>query len=479
MSAQTTQTGIVVRQAMDPQSTVLTNSPDLIVTGVAPVFDPGPFTDSEAYGWYFSQAPAIGKPNYLYVRGLNYSSQGAQTAVVYLYWVQSDQVLNPAKWQSTGITVGGKAQNNTPISSQSQYEYVVTTTTVLWTPPQPTTAGASYFLISWIDNSASPVPPTFPSTPFASLAALGEYVQANPQMAMLDTVYRGAFLRQFPNQLVTQGGTGAQTSTDILVYGTLAAQDASTFTTPASYGSSALIQTAGLGARNFVYLRALNTGSGAGTSRVYLYWATTSALSPPAWAATYFTFGGQPQNWVDLAFTAGNQVAVSTVPLVWNPPPLGAGTSYVLIAYVDNSASPEPPDFGPFGYLNPADVTAFVAGHPQLAWLAVTGSAVSPPTMSWEQPIVPATGVTTVYAGIQFHGIPADGTVSLSIPGPDSADTIVIPSMKVPDPNALVAWPLTYSSGFVTSAVLSYTAGGTAPPGGATITAVVLPRTGS
>jgi hypothetical protein len=83
--------------------------------------------------------------------------------------------------------------------------------------------------------------------------------------------------------------------------------------------------------------------------------------------------------------------------------------------------------------------------------------------------------MNTVYAGIQLSKIPTDGTVSLSIPGPDAANTIAVTSMRVPDPNALVAWPVTYPDHFQTSAVLTYTPGRT-PVGAGNIVAKVVAR---
>lgn len=470
-------TGIVIRQSMDKSDTVLTQSPDLIVTGPGAAFDTTVFTDPSAYDWNFSQPPANGSANYVYIRGVNYTPTGTQQSRVYLYYAQSDQLLDPTQWKSSGFTVGGVSQNYTPISAVSQFQLVIPPTPVMWTPSAPNTAGATYFLISWVDNSAQPTPPKFPSTPFANLAALTTYISQNPQMAVLDTLYRGAFLRQFPGQTSSNDGTGAQTSPDILAYGTSAAQDASAFTTSASYSSSTLTNAAVLGARNFVYVRAVNTRNGPGKSRVYLYWTTTSAISPPSWQITNFSLAGKVQNWIDLEATTAGQVMVSTVPMVWTPPALTSGQSCVLIAYADNSASPTPPDFTPFGYLTESAVASFVAGHPQLAWLSTTGSPAPNVSMSWEVPLNAGAG-GPLYAGVQLNAIPTDGTFSLSIPGPDAADTVVKPSLKVPDPDMLMAWPVSFPNGFATSAVLTYTQGATAPGAGAVISAVLLPRSG-
>jgi DNA-binding beta-propeller fold protein YncE len=466
-------TGIVIRQAMDSSSPIFTNSPDLILTGTTPSFDPDAFTDPDAYDWYFSQSPVIGSANYLYVRGVNYTPTGAQQARVYLYYAQSDKLLDPSTWQSSGFTVGGAPQNYMPLSAVSLYQHVVTSPPMVWIPPQPSPNGASYFLISWIDNSANPAPPTWPTTPFADMAALGAYIKAHPAMALLDTVYKGAFMRQFPGQSVGQDGTGAQTSPDIIVTGTGAARDASQFATQGSYSPGTLSADAALDARNFVYVRALNTTGKPARARIYMYWATSANISPSSWNTTNFKVAGQTQNWVDLVAGAANEVMISTVPLVWFAP--APGETYILIAYVENSENPQPPDFTAFGFINPQAVTAFVASHPQLAWLALNGKPIPPATMSSETPLIAGTGANSLYVGVQLTNIPTDGTLSLSVPGPDAADTLVIQSLRIPDANALVAWPVTYPDHFQTSAVITYSAGAT-PVGAGKIVATMLPR---
>lgn len=463
-------TGIVIRQALDKSSPVFTNSPDLIVTGAAAAFDPSAFIDPDAYRWYFSQAPVPGSQNSLYIRGVNYTPSGRQQSRVYLYWVTGADLLDPAKWQSTGFTVDGAEQNHVGISAISQYQYVMAS--LNWTPPPAT--NTKYFLISWIDDSADPKPPEWPTVPFGDLAALGQYVRDHPAMAVLDTVYQGAFLRQFPGQTAYRGGTGAKTSPDLIVTGASAAKDAAHYTQPTSYNSSDLHAKAALGVRNFVYVRAINTTSGPVRARVYLYSATTSNLSPPGWSSSGFSYAGQTRNWVDLIAAADGDVMVSTVPLVWFAP-AASDSVPVLIAYVDSSANPQPPDLNPFGYVNPEGVARFVAGQPQLTWLALTGQAVPVPTLSWDMELAAGTGSNSFYTGVQLSGIPADGTLSLSVPGPDANSTIVVESMPVPNPDAFVSWPVTYPDDFRTSAVLRYMAG-TTPPGKASIVAEMVPR---
>jgi hypothetical protein len=463
--------GIVIRQALDEASLVLTNSPDLIVTGTSAAFDPGSLTDPDAYGWYFSQALVPGSANYVYVRGINDSPAGTQQARVYLYYATSDQLLDPAQWQSSGFTVGGVTQNYVTLRALSQYQLVATDPPARWTPPKPPGSGTTYFLISWADNSATPVPPTWPATPFASLAALGAYVREHAAMAVLDTVYRGAFLRQYPGQTVLSGGAGALTSPDIVVSGPLAAQDASAYTTASSYGSTALSATAALGVRNFIYIRAVNTAAGPATARVYLYWATAADCSPPGWRATNFTFAGRDRNWVDLKADTEGEVMVSTVPLVWLAPTTATDPP-VLIAYADNSAGPRPPDFRAFGYLNGKAAGQFVAGHPQLAWLEVTGQAVPVPAMTSLTPLSAGRGAGYYTVLATFTDIPVGGTLSVSVPGATAASTWVDESVSNRLPTQGVGRAMRYPGHFQTSAVLTYTA---TRVGGGSIVATMKP----
>jgi hypothetical protein len=449
--------GIVIRQALDETSPVFTNSPDLIVTGTEAAFDPSSLTDPDAYGWYFSRAIVPGSANYVYVRGINDAPAGTQQSRVYLYSATSDQLLDPGKWQSSGFTVDGAARNYVTLRAISQYQLVAADPPARWTPPGPAGSGPTYYLISWTDDSADPVPPIWPTAPFADLAALGAYVRQHAAMAVLDTVYRGAFLRQYPGQTVLNGGTGARTSPDVVVSGALAAPDAAAYTTANAYNSTALNATAALGVRNFIYLRAINTVAGPAAARVYLYWATAADCSPPSWRATNFTFAGRDQNWVDLRADTTGEIMVSTVPLVWLAPATATDPP-VLIAYVDNSADPRPPDFRAFGYLNGKTVGQFVAGHPQLAWLEVAGQQVATPTMAALTPLSADSGAGSYSLLVMFTDIPVGGTLSVSVPGPGQGSTFVDGSISNTQPTQGVQRDMWYPGHFQTSAVLTYTA---------------------
>jgi hypothetical protein len=345
----------------------------------------------------------------------------------------------------------------------------------MWTPPTPTTQGATYYLISWVDNSANPTPPSFPTSPFQDLAALETYVQANPQMALLDTIYRGAFIRQFPAQTVGQDGTGALTSPDIITTGMQATANFAWYATPASYSPGVVNANVTLGLSNFIYVRAINTAPGAASARVYLYWTSATAPGPTSWQTTNFSVAGIAQNWIDLTASASQEVMVSAMPVVFQAPLDTPPSSCILIAYVDNSSKPKPPDFTSFGYINLAGATAFVAGHPQIAWLQLVGAATPSYAVSWNEPLsIGNSSGGTVYVGVQFTNLPTDGTVSFSVPGPDQADTLVLQNMRIPDPNACVVWAVKYPAKYKTNMVLTYVPGATTPPQGSNVTPVIL-----
>jgi hypothetical protein len=465
------QPGIVVRQAARGAAGAdFTRSPDLILTGTQPAMDPDALTDRTAYDWRFTVAPQPGGANYVYVRGVNDSGSGAGRARVYLYYARSDQLLDPAQWQRSGFSVAGRPQNWADLTAASEYQVVVTPP-LQWVPP-PASIGLTYYLISWTDNASDPRAPAWPATPFRDMAALGDYVRANPGMAILDTVYRGAFLRQQPGQAVTTAGTGARTSPDLIVTGGLAAKDAARFAAPAAYAQANVAATAVLGQRNFVYVRAVNTAPGPATARVYLYWAIGPAVAPTGWLTTGFTVAGRPQNWVDLTAAAAGEIMLPPLPVVWSAP-FGSAHNLILIACADNSGNPQPPDFTAFGYVTASAVARFVASHPELTWVDVTGQVVQAPAMSSEVPLAPEG--TSLYVGLQLTGIPDDGTLSVSGPGPDAASTIAVPSTRIPAGDAFLAWPVTYPERFRTSAVISYTAGAT-PAGAASIVVTTTPR---
>jgi len=464
--------GMFMRQYMGQEfnqaqqtNTPWQSSPDIVVSAGNVLFDPTLIPS--ALGWAFHQMPLPTQSNYLYVRGYNYSTAAATTRVSFYYaednpTAGTNPLLNPQNWKTDSFTYSGVAQNHFDLTVASPFLLMTNSTPLIWTPAAPD-SGSQYCVIAWVDNTDGLNPPPFATlAPFTDINALGEYIEGQRNMVLWDTAVNGLFARQFPGQTVYQPGTGAQTSPDIIVNGPQAAQDASSFATQSSYNSTTLNQGLTLGERSFIYLRVINPNNIQQSARVYLYYATSTAVSPTEWTNQGFTVAGKNQNWVDLEADTLNQVLVTTVPVVWTAPPQG---QYILIAYVDGSENPQPPDFSPFGYTEAAPITQLLATQPQIAWLSLNSTAPSQaPTMSYEYPLPTPAAATQQYVGIQFQNIPADGTVSISIPGPDAANTIVNASMHIPDPNAVVVWPVSYPANFQNSILLNYWQGSTAPP---------------
>lgn len=488
-----TYTGMFLRQYMGQQSYMIPNtsdswlySPDLLVYGCAAAYTTSNFNSSinnfESRSWYFSQPPTLGQANYVYLRGLSLSVAPQPSCIVHLYYCEAAALLQPKSWKSDTFSVtpenGGSPAsiNYFSLTWTIAEQRVVsddpvnkTGNTVTWTPPD-TGANPHYYLIAWIDNTNGGDPPPFSDLPdFADQAALAAYVKNMPNMTMFDTWYNGMFVRQYAGQTSGQQGNGAQTSPDLIVSDTAVA-DPSTFATPASYASTALNQTATLQMRNFIYVRGLNTSSAQKTSRVYLYYTTSDQPSPAGWKSDAFTVAGQPCNYVDLTAAPG-AVAVAALPVVWRLDAVDPGANYVLISYTDDSDAPQPPDFSIFGYVNPQMIEQFVATQPRMNWLQINGSAPQKvPDMSYEFGLGVEAGLT--YVGLQFEQIGTAGTVSISVPGSTSANTLVVNQMQVPDPNAAVMWPLNFAANFNTSMVVNFWANGA--PAGGSINAVMV-----
>jgi hypothetical protein len=98
------------------------------------------------------------------------------------------------------------------------------------------------------------------------------------------------------------------------------------------------------------------------------------------------------------------------------------------------------------------------------------------PTFTYQYPNPPAPVATAgqYLVGVQCVNLPVDGSLTVSIPGPDAANTIVVPSFHPPLPNVVVASMVTYPAGFSPSAAVSYWQGATAPPVGANVRFVIL-----
>jgi hypothetical protein len=486
--------GMFLRQYMGQQRTDIPNvtdswlySPDLLVYGAAAAYTTSDFNSSlddfESRSFFFSQPPTPGATNYVYVRGKALGDNG--TCTVYLYYCEAAALLQPRSWQSGSFTValdkGAPAnQNHFSLSTVTANQLVTSYdpvnqkgSLVTWTPPTAS-APPHYYLIAWVDNSGdgSGRPPFSDLKPFADLAALATYVKSNPNMTMLDTWYNGMFLRQYAGQLNYQEGVAGQGSPDLIVTGTEALADPTSYATASAYASTTLNQGVTLQMRNFVYPRLLNTSAATKTARVYLYHTTSDQIGPVNWQSTGFTLAGARCNYVDITAAAG-AIAVAQLPLVWRVDNVGKGVNHVLISYTDDSGSQDPPDFSMFGYVSPLMIQQFVATQPRISWLQINGSEpAAVPDMSYEFPMKIPAG--QFYVGLQFSKITTSGTVTFSLPGSAASNTLVLTGMHVPDANAAVTWPLSFAAALNTSLVLNFWSNGGANGDGANINPALI-----
>lgn len=483
MLLDTSYSGMLARQYPDQSPAVSApdatwnSSPDLIAYTGQAAYDPTLLNRS--LSWSTHQPPVAGQGSNLYLRGVNTASVGTDAKVSFFYAVNNpsaspNPLLDPSTWKSDGITVGGATGNTVEIPSNAMGDLMLNATPVVWTPGSAPAAGTTYAIIAWIDNYGGSNPPPFASlAPFSSTAALDSYLAGVGNVVLWDGSYGALFVRQFTGQTAAQPGTGAQTSPDIISTGAAPAQNAATFTDASQYASAVVAGAVTTGVPNFVYLRVINPGNAAQRVRVYLYAGINSAPSLNGLSTGAFTVAGQAQNWVDLEADTANEILVSTVPVVWVPPTTGTDQPF-LLTYVDGSDDPQPPAFNEVGYGSLGAVTQFVATQPQLSWVAVTNTApTTVPTFTHQYP-VSVTSAGNYYLGIQMTNMPADGTFTVGVPGPDAADTLVAPVFHAPTPNAAVVWKVTFPAGFATSLAVSYWQGSTQPSGAGT-TLVVVP----
>ena len=470
-----TYSGLFLRQYMGQSSSEVPNvtdnwqfSPDLLVYGTTAALNTevfnSPAKDFASRNWYFSQAPTPGQANYIYVRAM--AMAGNITSTVYLFYCDGTTILQPKNWKSNGfsVTVGsGKPtiQNFFSMKAVTRGQQVVNYdpsnptegSLITWTPPSGTTP--HYYLIAWVDNSSdgSNKPPFATMNDFSSLSDLATYVKNNTNMVYLDTWYQGLFLRQYSGQTNYQAGGKPGMSPDIIITGISAVQDPSTYSSQASYNSPTLQQAAISRLQNFIYIRGLNTSPTKLKARVYLYYAEAGfSQDPPSWRYDTFSVAGKPCNYVDLTAEA-NAVAFTQMPIVWH---VDTSTTYVLIAYVDNDPQDEPEqaDFSIFGFDDIETIEQLVATQPRLTWLKIISAAPPKmPDMSDNIPLSIPKG--QVYCGLQFFNTTA-GQVSISMPGDSKDCTLIKTNITVPEPNAMVTWPLMFDNDLDTSLVFNY-----------------------
>ena len=239
---------------------------------------------------------------------------------------------------------------------------------------------------------------------------------------------------------------------------------------------------------NYVYLRALNTTSGAVTGRAWFFFAESDlCLWPTNWQYAPVVVQGVQMNYQPITATAANQVCVTGQPFEWTPPQFHAGHSsgdhYCTITWMENAPVSAPP-VSPLQQIpNFNDFTAlanFILSHPNMGWRNTVDISAAGPTWQQTSSITGASNGGQISVGVQCNNMPTDGHVGYSIPGPADGSFPNIDTGQLPiyTPNAAFTQPVAWPAKYTTGITISYWQGATKPPAGASIAAVVvLPNT--
>ncbi len=128
--------GVVVRcnfgETGDVPRTASATSPDIVISGKAPFPDPGILTNPANYGNAYDSSLYIGVPNYLYVRGKNFTD-AALSGSWNLFWASPNILLYPSLWeQNQLVTSSGHAD---PTFTIKPGEIGASTDCFNWVPP--------------------------------------------------------------------------------------------------------------------------------------------------------------------------------------------------------------------------------------------------------------------------------------------------------------------------------------------------------
>ncbi|MDX2361882.1 MAG: hypothetical protein QNK23_13820 [Crocinitomicaceae bacterium] len=134
------------------KGTSFTNSPDIVCSGPTLLPDPNVLTDQTQYdqGLPSARSQTPQQNNYIYARGLN-TTATAQTATVFLYYVDTTIVLWPQNWKKDTISYNGHDTNAIQVSMPAN-GLAATETPFSWTPPS---SGKHFCLVAWSQIGAS------------------------------------------------------------------------------------------------------------------------------------------------------------------------------------------------------------------------------------------------------------------------------------------------------------------------------------
>lgn len=157
MADPTTWGGVVVRCNLNEEGQVprsaSSNSPDIIMGGTKPLTDPSVLTKPENYNNAYSNQLFIGQPNYLYVRGKNFT-QGEISGNWTLYWATPNILLLPYLWEKNALATA--TGNKKPPFALAADAIGASEDAFNWTPP-PTTQG-HYCMVAVAESPGFPNP---------------------------------------------------------------------------------------------------------------------------------------------------------------------------------------------------------------------------------------------------------------------------------------------------------------------------------
>lgn len=303
-------------------------------------------------------------------------------------------------------------------------------------------------------------------------------------LSFAEAEYSGLFMRHDIDDTLQTGTSGWSASPDVIPFGLSVASDLSIFTSADGYMDpfNRDVITNNL---NYVYVRGLNTTSAQIKSRVYFYYTLGSlAMWPANWSTAGVAVNSDSsRNWVDVIAPAvsgnSNGVGVGAVPIQWTPPVIkNADTDhYCVVAWVDNSAHPQPPDFNALSKFETFDdLVQFVSNHHNMAWRNTHDVYSPPPDYRYNTLLPLKSGGGAVYLTVRFVNVPSDGTFSVNVAGDKPENTVTM------DPTSLANYeggftpkvqPLVYPSNFQTSVQVFHWPGATPMPSSARINVTI------
>ncbi|MCR9072746.1 MAG: hypothetical protein NXI18_13590 [Alphaproteobacteria bacterium] len=304
--------------------------------------------------------------------------------------------------------------------------------------------------------------------------SLGGRSQPEPGIEADASSYSGIFLRDYIGETPTSNtGSGWSLSPDIVPYGTSVMSDPSVLGQQANYGTD-YAGNITLDQENNVYIRGLNTNSGAQSSRVYVYWAVPSIfLTPSSWSPYNFSFQQSLQNWLDISAQTNNQIAYTPAPLSWKPS--SANPHYCLIAWVNNDANPTPPNLSNYAtFANWSDVGNFITSHPNIAWRNTNDVNAPTAFLNAQTNVSGPSGGGNAIIGVILSSevVRTGGTIAFTCVSPNGSLSVNSGNVTIGSTNT-VSQAFDWPADAGTSATLTYTyslPGGTNLAGGMKVT---------